>query len=302
MFGCASEPTSFACHEDGGCSAEGMGGACEANGFCSFPDDECASGRRYGTSNGAVSGLCVPPQTGTTASDSRTSGAQTTSTTDSVGSATSDGSTSMPLTGGMTSTSVATTGSTESTTTSGRTMSTGSTDAGSTGDGGQVVTLAPDIAECTDSVDHDPDLCEEVNGDGNMVADGLDAGSDQESRIFIRFPALPNANVEDVVAVRLELTVTDDANAASSSSGEVFETVPFGLAELQSDQPSIVGGVIGEDQGDVTELRVVTFQLPTAVLVQDQALHLSIVNPTSNGVNYWNLDGTDPPRLVIELQ
>lgn len=49
----------FACMDDGQCAASTPGGRCEADGRCSFPDDSCASGRRYGTLSGAASSRCV---------------------------------------------------------------------------------------------------------------------------------------------------------------------------------------------------------------------------------------------------
>ena len=59
IAGCGS--TSFACVDDGSCVADSSAGTCEVTGFCAFPDDDCASGRRYGELAGSVSNLCVPP-------------------------------------------------------------------------------------------------------------------------------------------------------------------------------------------------------------------------------------------------
>lgn len=48
----------YACHANVDCnSAEG--GACEPIGACSYPDDACASGRRYGGYAGPLSHVCV---------------------------------------------------------------------------------------------------------------------------------------------------------------------------------------------------------------------------------------------------
>ena len=46
----------FACSDSTQCSP---GGTCEPNFLCSFPDAECASGRRYGNAAGELSGTCV---------------------------------------------------------------------------------------------------------------------------------------------------------------------------------------------------------------------------------------------------
>lgn len=52
----------FGCQESTQC---GDGGVCEAVGYCSFPDDDCASGRRFGELAGDFAGMCVLPDDGT---------------------------------------------------------------------------------------------------------------------------------------------------------------------------------------------------------------------------------------------
>ncbi len=67
---CACSPSVFGCEDDSGCAGAQVGGSCEPSGFCSFPDEECASGRRYGEYSGqGLGGLCVDP------SDSTSTGA-----------------------------------------------------------------------------------------------------------------------------------------------------------------------------------------------------------------------------------
>lgn len=64
LSGCNSE--FFACSDDAGCGGTTPGGVCEPSGFCSFPDDDCASGRRYGAHAGAGLGsTCVDEPDGT---------------------------------------------------------------------------------------------------------------------------------------------------------------------------------------------------------------------------------------------
>ena len=52
---------SFACHDDdAACENAGVHGSCEPTGFCAFPDDTCASGRRYGALAGDhLAGTCT---------------------------------------------------------------------------------------------------------------------------------------------------------------------------------------------------------------------------------------------------
>ncbi len=74
-FGCGSDSLLFQCAEDSQCVQDGVDGFCEATGACSFPDDTCASGRRYGPlSSGGLADRCVQADedtdVGTTAPDS----------------------------------------------------------------------------------------------------------------------------------------------------------------------------------------------------------------------------------------
>lgn len=70
-WGCGS--ATFACEGDVECGANGQ---CEAQGYCSFPDTQCASGRRFGEGSANVSGACVPvtPNEGTSSGDPTATG------------------------------------------------------------------------------------------------------------------------------------------------------------------------------------------------------------------------------------
>ena len=66
--------------------------------------------------------------------------------------------------------------------------------------------------------------------------------------------------------------------------------------------PEALGNApIAGTQGAVTRLQVVEWPLPTAVVAAG-VVFLRLATPSSDGVNYWNLDGPEPPRLVIDLQ
>lgn len=50
----------FVCAGDGECVDGSRSGTCEESGFCSFPDDGCASGKRFGEwAGGGLAGACV---------------------------------------------------------------------------------------------------------------------------------------------------------------------------------------------------------------------------------------------------
>ncbi|MCA9659584.1 MAG: hypothetical protein KC486_14650 [Myxococcales bacterium] len=88
LAGACMTASSFACTGDAECTHAGAQGVCEDSGFCSFPDESCASGRRYGEFSGnGLGGACVDgagsdsaTSTATTSTGSTTE--PTTSTTD----------------------------------------------------------------------------------------------------------------------------------------------------------------------------------------------------------------------------
>lgn len=82
---------------------EGVEGFCEPNGYCSFPDEECASGRRYGQMAPAeFAGVCVGESMGsTTAAQNST----LTGSTSAASTSTSTGSSSTAAHGSSTTTS-----------------------------------------------------------------------------------------------------------------------------------------------------------------------------------------------------
>jgi len=76
----------FLCADASECENAGVGGVCQADGHCSFPDDDCASGQRYGEHSGAVAGECVPvPDDDGTAADDVASADDTTTSASSTG-------------------------------------------------------------------------------------------------------------------------------------------------------------------------------------------------------------------------
>lgn len=59
LAGC-QKVEAFVCAADSECASGSKAGTCEQSGFCSFPDDGCASGKRYGDWAGeGMAGSCV---------------------------------------------------------------------------------------------------------------------------------------------------------------------------------------------------------------------------------------------------
>lgn len=155
--GCNS--LTFACSDDMQCGAEGT---CEAKGWCSFPDIECASGRRYADASGeGLGGACVEDPGGSSSSGpgggptplGSTSDVDDPSTSGSSSSTTSTVTTDPITTAGSTGTTTSTATSVAESSTGGP----GSTDASTGGSTGGSVQPCVGISDDFDDGMVDPD-------------------------------------------------------------------------------------------------------------------------------------------------
>jgi cysteine-rich repeat protein len=78
----------FVCADASDCRRGAAPGVCEPTSYCSYPDEECASGRRYSDLAGPFANECTEPDVGTT-----TSSTSSTSSSSSESSSSSDAST-----------------------------------------------------------------------------------------------------------------------------------------------------------------------------------------------------------------
>lgn len=309
LGGCSGS-TMFECEESSQCSLAGQFGTCEPNGACSFPDASCPSGQRYGEHAPlGVAGSCVPAQDPTDGSATTGGG---TGVID--GSGTGSASTGSPLDdAGTTVVSMTTLDASEGTTTTTTTTTTtssssststagASTEGTSTGSPTTVLGYPAALAECNDPITLDPDACE-LGGNpamGAMVVDSLDAGIGPMHGL-LRFDLDDAIDPDLVVSVTLRLVATDPT--VSQFSGEVYRVEPFGLMDLFSVQPATVGPMLAPDQGPVAGGDVVEWVLPPDVLLLGEpSLYLGILPLSTDGVDYWNLDGAQPPELIVEQQ
>jgi len=58
---CTEVVSEFSCDADKACVLDGVAGFCEPSGHCSFDDEDCGTGRRYGSDAGEDAGACVGP-------------------------------------------------------------------------------------------------------------------------------------------------------------------------------------------------------------------------------------------------
>jgi hypothetical protein len=117
---------------------------------------------------------------------------------------------------------------------------------------------------------------------------------------FVRFDlddAFANKTVDEVT---LRLQVTGSMKASSTQSGEIWQVDSFSKLTLQMSEPAKVGASpIGMDKGAVTQNQVLTWTLPTNIVAPNQSVFLGIFPLSSDGVNYYNTDGAQPPRLTV---
>src|SRR5690606_32983026 len=165
-----------------------------------------------------------------------------------------------------------------------------------------VLSYPATLAECNDPVNLDPEACE-LGSDpsmGALVVDLDDAGIGP-IHAFLRFDFDDALVPADVITVTLRMVATDLSNAPSS--GEVYRVEPFELMDLYAIQPATVGSVLAPDQGTVVENDVVEWPLPPDLLSGGEtSLYLGVLPLSTNGTDYWNLDGLAPPELIIEQQ
>ncbi len=105
-----------------------------------------------------------------------------------------------------------------------------------------------------------------------------------------------------VASIKLRVTVTDDELAPATNTGEIFAVAPFSLADLTGTAPAKTSGRLAPSQGAVDKLDVVDFPLPIDSVTAGAPAHFGIFPVVTQGVNYWNIDGPNPPVLIIDTE
>ena len=156
------------------------------------------------------------------------------------------------------------------------------------------------VAECVDPANPNPDTCRSIKGQDQLVADGSDATTMQPWDAFVRFDLDAAIAGKIIKTVHLELTVTSDSLAPSSSSGAIWQVAMFDKPSLYTAEPAKMGSAaIAPAQSNVVNLQVVTFVLPNALVSPGSSVYLGVFTTSQDGVNYWNLAGANPPVLAI---
>jgi len=166
----------------------------------------------------------------------------------------------------------------------------------------QVVYTAT-IAECLDPNQPDLDACGSTNGLGQLVVDGNDGSTDSPWQSFVRFELDATLDGMTVRGVKLVMTATDDDKAAGPDSGDIWQVAAFDRASLAGGPPARIGtSPLARSRGSVDPLDVVQWGLPVTLIAARTTIYLGVItDDDSGGVNYWNLEGREPPRLVIDV-
>ena len=164
-----------------------------------------------------------------------------------------------------------------------------------------------DVAECVDPAAPDPMVCrsENMGASANlfqMVVDLQDTATAHPWVAYVRFPVDNQIAGRTITAIALRVTATDDPAAASNSTGEVFAVAPFSLAELTGIAPAKTGARLVSSQGAVALLDVIEFPLPTDSVRAGESAHFGIFPVSTQGVDFWNSSGPNPPVLIIDVE
>lgn len=158
------------------------------------------------------------------------------------------------------------------------------------------------VAECVDPLMPSPAFCKAINGADQLVVDHRDTGTTDPWNAYIRFEVDAAIAGRTVTSVVLRLTATDDPKAPGANAGDVSLVSPFDAASLAVSTPVASGTPVALSPGPVDIGSQLDWQLPTDAVAASSPVYLGIASQSTDGVNYWNLAGSDPPRLIIDAQ
>ncbi|HEY5927700.1 MAG TPA: hypothetical protein VIV11_38710 [Kofleriaceae bacterium] len=175
------------------------------------------------------------------------------------------------------------------------------TPTGDIDDAPNTATYLAAIAECIDPGTPDPAFCRSINGNTELPVDLDDANLNVPFYSYLRFDFDQTIAGRQITAVSLRVVISDGAQSDGPSTGEIWRVATFTATSLQTQAPAQLGGVpIGADQGAVVQLQPVVWALPSDV-IDGGPLCVGMIPVTAAGVNYFNLQGADPPRVRIDF-
>ena len=172
------------------------------------------------------------------------------------------------------------------------------------GDGGitaATVVYKATFAGCNSDLNLDIAACEALVGDGGIMNVDGQTNDMKITRGFVRFDLEGALSGKTIDSVHLRLVTANVSNAGSDKSGQIWEVAPFTKDSLGLGQPADVGmAAVAADLGAVIASQDYLWQLPAKLVAPNKPVFLSVRNPSTDGVDYWNDHGTEPPSLIVD--
>jgi hypothetical protein len=164
----------------------------------------------------------------------------------------------------------------------------------------------PSVVACINpkATPPDPAACATAAGPNSVRVDAQDG-----TTVFHPWDTFVRVDLDGafagktVTGVQLEMTVSTSTSSDSTSSGVVYQATAFTLADLSVAEPAKASATaLAPTQGAVVQLQTVDWPLPASLAAPNGSVYLELETPSANAVMYWDLAGTTPPRLVVDVQ
>lgn len=182
---------------------------------------------------------------------------------------------------------------------------------GEGGEGGQgggpgplTIDIVASLAACANPANPDTAACQAEAGQGLITVDEEISPGSGPRYGYLRFdldaPALAG---KTVVALEVVLVVPSLSGSESDQSGEMWEVESFDATSLEIAAPATVGAApLVADQGAVATNAVVTFTLPADLVAPGESLFVALLPVSTNGVDYFDTNGTIAPKLTVAYE
>ena len=170
-------------------------------------------------------------------------------------------------------------------------------------DAGTEFTYTPAIVACINpmAAPPDPAACATSAGPNSVRIDAADLAHPWDA--FVRVDLDDAFAGRTVTAVHLRMTASTSTSSDSVNSGLVYKSTAFTLADLSVAEPAKASPTaLAPSQGAVAAQQTVDWALPASLATPHGSIYLELETPSSNAVIYWDLGGTTPPALVVDVQ
>ena len=139
-------------------------------------------------------------------------------------------------------------------------------------------------------------------GPGKMTVSDSEYTTGDPHHVYLRFNLPHDVAAGPFNSVTLRLRVSNTQYSESDNSGQIWRVIPFVRDDLFDGSPNTVGnGPLAGSQGGVNQGQTVDFALPADnSFVENGSVFLGIEALTGDDTDYENLNGANPPQLLIE--